>query len=284
MRDVWNRMLMSLPNSSGFSKDDIARFLGKIVACCPLIGERAIKSMVKIYLALCNEVIMFFLCEGIDVCLNTVIDAASMEILYLFVFHDLNVSETIEKLFDDFSDISSYSERITDFIIPRDSKKVATDRFEKEDEKRYNDAVEKASFPEKTRIKKLTNHLGFLPHELYSAIALEESIDLPENLVLASDLPGDRESPEPPTLPARSASRAVGRSNWDRRKSTRSGNVSQQAAQGGQRDNNSSELEIEDDLGRMTLDAEGVSRGSQERYQSRRSKRKNKRKIYRKRK
>ncbi|CAL1297914.1 unnamed protein product [Larinioides sclopetarius] len=265
MRDKWKQIFISRRNSCGFRTEDVLCFLVDIAKCCPLSRTNIAQSLVELLLASCNEIMMYFYYESMDIDFNVLIKSLSMFIIGVIGLNK-NYSKSIEELFDSFEDISEYTEWITDFIttfaIPYGSRDDVSYLFFELVRKKFRDDL-----------KKLKDSLGFLQPDLLTAITAEESVNLanpflvtsdsespepeePENLAKPFLVTGDSESLEPPKLPTSSEICAVGR-----KKSLESGleNASQHFSQSQESSKISTELGSEYDLRKMTLEAEKVS-------------------------
>ncbi|GBM74505.1 hypothetical protein AVEN_25419-1 [Araneus ventricosus] len=247
MRDKWKQMFISRRNSYGFSTENVLDFLVQLVICCPLSRTSHTKSLVELLLASCNEIMMYFHLESMDINFNFVMKSITVDIIGIIGLNQ-KYSENIEELFDSFDDISGYTEWITDFIaefaIPYGSRDDVSDLFFERVRKQFKDDL-----------KKLKDRFGFLPYDRFSAITVEGS----ENLAKPLSITSDSESPEPPKLLASSQIGAEGGKNSRGNQSTRSENVSERFAQSNRSTKISSELGIEHDLRKMSLDAEEAS-------------------------
>ncbi|GBM74506.1 hypothetical protein AVEN_25420-1 [Araneus ventricosus] len=282
MREKWKQAFISRRNSSESDGEDLSPFLGTLAINCSLSRTRTTQSTVEVFLALCNEVLLFIHHEGIDIDVIKLMKSVSSCILFLSG-PSQDVSEKIEGLFDEFDNISGYTRWITNFIkkyaIPYGYRDDVSDLFLERVKRQFIDL--KKAIPSGTpSVSILKDHLGYLPLELFSAIGVEESAPLPENLVSASGsiLPYDRKSPEPAKLPGASGSGVPPGSKLRGRRSTGPEEVCEQTAKGEQSSKNSPELGIEDDLGQMRLIAEEASQTSHGAIPKRKTPKKGKRK------
>ncbi|KAF8771776.1 hypothetical protein HNY73_019151 [Argiope bruennichi] len=267
MRDKWTQMFTSRLKSSGFSKETLPIFLEMVVVCCPLSWSDTTQSIVNASFAVCNEIIMFFHHENVDIDPNIVINSIGLYITNM-TRPDPKVPETVEDFFDKFDNISEYTRWITDFIdafaIPYGSIEDISELFFDYVKKQWRDDFKTTGFPETMTVTKLRDYVGFLPHDFFENIAFEENAVFAENLewppgMILSD---DHESLGPQKLVESSETGAVGGKNLCGKKFSKSTMAFEQTIRG-HSSKIASELGIEDDLGQMSLGAEGASQTSQ---------------------
>ncbi|KAF8771734.1 hypothetical protein HNY73_019114 [Argiope bruennichi] len=255
MRDKWKRMFESRRKTSLLDDKQLPTFLVNIVLCCPLSRDCTKQTMVEVLLAVCNEITVYFHSANVDFSINTVLGSIGFAIVNI-IGSPTNFLQEIEELFDKFDNLEEYTKWITEFIakfaVPYGSRDDVSDLFFEEVKKQHFNEIKKVKAvakpkpkpkskakskakaqpePEDPSIKKLKDHLGFLPHDLFSAIVAEESVSLPENLMLPSGsaLPGDRDSPEPPILPPSTKSGAIEKRKSRNRRSSRSSKTSEES-------------------------------------------------------
>ncbi|KAF8771088.1 hypothetical protein HNY73_018542 [Argiope bruennichi] len=225
LRDRWRRIFISRRNSCGFRDDNVLKFLAQIAICFPLSRNRPTQSIAELFLALFNEITLFFHHENININFSNLLKAVSVYMVGFYVINE-DHSKPFEDLFDEFDNISKYTTWITgfitDFAIPYGSRDDVSEIFFTYVKKQYKDELEK-----------LKDHLGFLPHDLFAAIRDE----MLENFIWI---------PKPPAVPECS-----GRGDLEERETPE---VSEQILQSKQ---SSSETRLEEDLEHMSLGSEG---------------------------
>ncbi|CAL1298324.1 unnamed protein product [Larinioides sclopetarius] len=266
MREKWRQAFISRRNGFESNSEGFSLLLAELATSCSLSRIRIAQSTVELLLASCNEVLLFLHHESIDIDVIKVMKSISSYIL-LIIGPSQNLLEKIEGLFDEFDNISGYTKWISNFIkkyaVPYGSRDDVSNLFLERVKKQFID-LKKASPSGTTSINIVKNHLGYLPSDLVSDIAAEESVLFPENLVSTSrsTAPDDRKPQKPTKLTDSSESGVLGGSKLHGRGSNGSGDVSEQTAKGEQSSKNSPELGIEDNLEQMNLIAEESSQTS----------------------